>query len=150
MDAMSQHGLVLQSLKEKGYRLTPQRVMVLSAIADGNGHMGVDQVYEQVRKVYPYVDIATVYRNLQLLKRLHLVTEIEAPDGVRYEFIKQDRRHHHMVCEACGAAFDLPPQYLDALKAKLMREVGFEPHMEHFTISGLCNRCRSLNGSAVT
>ena len=138
---MVRHTKALESLKAGGYRLTPQRVMVLAAMAEHQGHLGVEEILVEVHQAYPYIDVATVYRTLQLLKRLHIVTEIDSPDGTRYEFIKQDLRHHHMVCETCGAAFDLPPQYLDELKTKLVREVGFEPHMEHFTISGLCSRC---------
>lgn len=138
---MTRHSETLQALRETGHRLTPQRVMVLSAIADCRGHVGADEVFERVRQAYPYVDMATVYRTLQLLVKLHMVTEIQSGSVTRYELV-QGKRHHHMVCEACGATFDLPPQYLDALRERLVAEVGFEPHMEHFTISGLCARCK--------
>ena len=138
------------ALRRKGYRLTPQRVMVLAALGQREGHKSVEELYEHVRRQYPYIDLATVYRSLQLLTKLHLVAEIRAGTTSRYELVQVEQRHHHMVCEECSAAFDLPPQYLDDLKARLVREVGFEPHMEHFTISGLCARCRSSSKASPT
>ncbi len=138
---MSRHTGALEALKASGHRLTPQRVMVLSAMAEHPGHIGVDDIFQEVHRIYPYVDVATVYRTLQLLVKLHLVTEIQSGSVAHYELVDR-KRHHHMVCESCNATFDLPPQYLDALKKQLVKEVGFEPHMEHFTISGMCAQCR--------
>ena len=141
---MAKHDWHTQALRQKGYRLTPQRVMLLAALGQRQGHMSVEELYEQVRRQYAYIDLATVYRSLQLLTKLHLVAEIRAGATTRYELVHPETPHHHMVCEECSAAFDLPPQYLDDLKALLVQEVGFEPHMEHFTLSGLCRRCRAL------
>jgi len=135
-----------EALRGKGYRLTPQRVMVLAALGKREGHMSVEELYEQVRRQYAYIDLATVYRSLQLLTKLHLVAEIRTGTTSRYELVHPEQRHHHMVCEECSAAFDLPPHYLDDLKARLVQEVGFEPHMEHFSLSGLCSKCRHDQG----
>lgn len=133
----------LEALRQTGYRLTPQRVMILSVIEEEGGHVSVERIHQRVKERYPYIDIATVYRTVNLLKKLHVVTEIAQGNVSQYELARPGRRHHHMVCEECGSAFDLPPHYLDSLKEQLVRDVGFEPHMEHFTISGLCARCTS-------
>ncbi|MBI4337743.1 MAG: transcriptional repressor [Chloroflexi bacterium] len=138
---------ILERLKAQGHRLTPQRGMVLSAIAGLGGHVGVDQIFQRVREVYPYMDVATVYRTLQLLKRLHLVTEIVTGSGAQYELVRQETdRHHHMVCEQCGTTFDFPASYAESLRGELTRAFGFVAHLDHFTVSGLCAACAGKQG----
>ena len=138
---MTRHTEALNAMKETGYRLTPQRVMILSAIGEGGGHLGVDEVFERVRSVYPYIDLATVYRTIHLLKKLHLVTEINLGEASRYELTQKDR-HHHMVCQQCGDTFDLSPKYLEDFRRNLIQEFGFEPDLEHFAVAGVCSRCK--------
>jgi Fur family ferric uptake transcriptional regulator len=140
---LARHSGILEALKERGLRLTPQRLMVLSAIAQGSGHLGVREIYRRVREVYPYIDIATVYRTLNLLKRLHLVTEVGIGERLHYELTTPGNHHHHMVCKGCGEAFDLSPSYLEELHSTLRSEFGFEPDLEHFTVQGLCANCRN-------
>ncbi|MBI2855540.1 MAG: transcriptional repressor [Chloroflexi bacterium] len=138
---MARHGAVIERLREAGYRLTPQRMMVLQAIGESDGHLTAEAIHQRVIQVYPYLDIATVYRILQLLKRLHLVTEIDLGGGsARYEVAQPDR-HHHMVCRECGRTFDLSPSYLEELRSRLVSEFGFEPDLEHFAVGGVCARC---------
>ena len=137
---MGHHGKALEALKETGYRLTPQRVMVLSAMAEHPGHIGVEGIFQEVHRVYPYIDVATIYRTLHLLKRLHLVTELDVGGFARYELVEADR-HHHMVCEECGSAFDFSPRYMETFRKTLLEEFGFEPDLEHFAIGGLCGDC---------
>jgi len=142
---MTRHSKALEVLKEKGYRLTPQRVMVLSALAEQAGHIGVDDIYREVHRLYPYIDVATVYRTLQLLKRLHLVTELDVGGFARYHLVEADR-HNHMVCRECGSAFDFSPRYLEAFRQALVDGFGFDPDLEHFAIGGLCSACSKKVG----
>ncbi|MBI4328265.1 MAG: transcriptional repressor [Chloroflexi bacterium] len=135
------HGKALTTLKETGYRLTPQRLMVLETIAGARGHVTAEEIGTQVRRTYPYIDIATIYRTLHLLKRLHLVTEID-PGGssAQYE-LAGDGRHHHLICEGCGKTIDLPLAYLDNLHQSLRREFEFEADLDHFALRGRCSQC---------
>ena len=128
-------------LKSTGQRLTPQRVMVLQAIAAGKGHMTAEEIHARIQETYPYIDLATVYRTLQLYKRLRLVTEIDFGEGsARYE-LAGSGRHHHLVCRTCGGTFDLPLDYLNGLREGIRREFRFEPDLDHFTLGGLCAGC---------
>ncbi|MFN3974156.1 MAG: Fur family transcriptional regulator [Dehalococcoidia bacterium] len=140
---MSGHKIALETLKEKGCRLTPQRLMVLEAIAEKGGHMGAEEVLERVQKAYPYLDIATVYRTLNLLKELGLVTEIATPEGARYELVEGSRRHHHMTCRSCGRTWDMSTRFLAALREEVWQEYGFQADWAHFTLQGLCRECLS-------
>ena len=74
---MERSGDIVSKLIEKGYRLTPQRMMVLAAIENSANHISAEEIYAQVIDKYPYVTISTVYRTLQLMKRLGQVTETD-------------------------------------------------------------------------
>ena len=140
---MLQHQQAIDVLREKGHRLTPQRILVLSIVADGGGHMGVDEVFRRAKEAYPYMDIATVYRTLHLFKDLGVVTEVAIGDRLHYELIDPSGPHHHMVCRVCNGAFNLSPTYLDEFRDTLLEEFDFEPDLEHFAIKGTCSGCRS-------
>ena len=140
---MTQHDQAVEVLRDKGHRLTPQRMLVLSIVSDGDGHMGVDEVFRRAKEAYPYMDIATVYRTLHLFKDLGVVTEVAIGDRLHYELTDPSGRHHHMVCRVCNGAFNLSPTYLDEFREALVQEVDFEPDLEHFAITGVCSGCRS-------
>jgi Fur family ferric uptake transcriptional regulator len=140
---MSKRDEAVAALRARGFRLTPQRVLVISAVAEGGQHMGVDEVFQRARAEYPYMDVATVYRTLHLLKEIGMVTEVAIGDRLHYELTDPNGHHHHMVCRACHGAFNLSPHYLEEFRRVLDQEFGFEPDLEHFAISGLCSQCRS-------
>ncbi len=142
---MVQHQRAIETLREKGHRLTPQRMLVLSIVADGDGHMGVDEVFRRSKEAYPYMDIATVYRTLHLFKDLGVVTEVAIGDRLHYELTDPSGKHHHMVCRVCNGAFNLSPHYLEEFRTTLVREFDFEPDLEHFAITGICSKCRADN-----
>ena len=140
---MPHHMHTLESMRSKGYRLTPQRVLILSIIADGDGHMGVDEVFRKAKEAYPYMDLATVYRTLHLFRELGVVTEVAIGDRRHFELTDPDARHNHMVCRICAGAFNLSPHYLEEFQRALVDEFGFEPDLDNFTVTGVCSRCRS-------
>ncbi len=138
---MSGHSAIMESLREVGYRLTPQRMLIISIIHDSKGHVTAEGVRARVTKQYPFVDISTVYRTLQLLKKLHLVSETDLGGGrVEYE-LTQEERHHHLVCRQCGATSALDDDMIEPLRARLLEKHGFQADMEHFAIFGVCRGC---------
>jgi len=76
-----QPGDIVSKLSEQGYRLTPQRMMILSAIENSDDHISAEEIYAQVVAKYPHINISTVYRTLELLKQLGLVTETDLGGG---------------------------------------------------------------------
>ncbi len=133
---------ITSKLSEKGYRLTPQRIMVLEAIEHSDNHISAEEVYSQVVKKYPCVNISTVYRTLDLLKRLGLVVETDLGGG-RVKYHPADRgRHHHLVCQHCGIMIDLDESVLIPLKTGLRREYKFDADLSHLAIFGRCEKCR--------
>ncbi len=132
---------ISSKLSELGYRLTPQRAMVLAAIERSNSHISAEEIYAQVVAKYPQVNISTVYRTLELLKRLLLVTETDLGGGeVRYH-IAEKGHHHHLVCRQCGAVTDLEESALAQLKDTLVTEYGFVADLRHLAIFGRCAKC---------
>jgi len=136
-----QEGDLISQLSEQGYRLTPQRMMVLSAIANSEHHISAEEIYVQVVAKYPHVNISTVYRTLELLKRLNLVTETDLGGGrVRYHPADKGH-HHHLVCQECGAIIDLDESVLSSLKSRLLQEYKFSADLRHLAIFGRCSNC---------
>ena len=140
---MKQDRDLIGKLSEQGYRLTPQRMLVLSAIANSDDHISAEEIYAQVVTKYPHVNISTVYRNLELLKRLGLVTETDLGGGrVRYHPVDKGH-HHHLVCQECGKIIDLDESLLTSLKNRLLREYKFNADLRHLAIFGRCEDCKN-------
>jgi len=133
-------------LQEKGYRLTPQRMLVIEALHNTDKHISAEEIYEQLHARYPYSNISTVYRTLELLKELNLVTEADFDEGrVRYH-IAEKGHHHHLVCYTCGKITDLEESLLYPLRDALLRDYDFETDLRHIAISGQCSECREKRG----
>src|SRR3990172_6816778 len=109
-----------QTLQDLGYRLTPQRTMILEAILGCDDHVSAEQIHARVREVYPYLNISTVYRTLDLLKSLALVTVTDLGEGrVLYHWAEKGN-HHHLICQKCGAVASLDDDLLEPLKQPLL------------------------------
>ena len=144
---MSHHQEIIEALQQIGYRLTPQRMMILEAIADSDGHLSAEEIHETVRSAYPYLDISTVYRTLDLLKTLHLVSETDMGSGhAQYELLSKGL-HHHLICTECGRILDVPNSFLDPLRRAVEEKYDFHAEIEHLAISGICRDCKLANQS---
>ena len=138
---MDQPGNIAGKLSQQGYRLTPQRMMILSAIESSEDHISAEEIYAQIVARYPNVNISTVYRTLELLERLGMVTKTDLGEGrVRYHPLEQGH-HHHLVCRECGAIIDLDESLLAPLKSALLREHKFIADLRHLAILGRCANC---------
>jgi len=129
-------------LLKKGYRLTPQRMMVVEALHSKESHISAEEIFEQLKAKYPYANISTVYRTLELLKGLGLAAEIDIGDGLlRYHAI-ENGRHHHLVCNKCGKMIELSESELFPLEKSIMKNQGFKTDLTHLAIFGLCSGCQ--------
>lgn len=135
-----------RELSRQGLRLTPQRLMILSEIEASESHVSAEEIHRRIAERYPNVNISTVYRTLELLHRLGLVTETDLGEGrVRYHPAEKGH-HHHLVCEGCGAIIDLDDALLDPLKDELRRRYGFAAELSHLAILGRCADCSKKTG----
>ena len=116
--------------------------MVVAAIEESDDHISAEEIYSQVVAKYPNVNISTVYRTLELLKRLSLVIETDLGGGrVRYHPADKGH-HHHLVCQECGAIIDLDESLLGPLQDALLREHNFIADLRHLAIHGRCVKCQ--------
>lgn len=139
---MSCENDTVQVLRESGHRPTPQRLMVLSFLRHSSGHVAASEILGKVKEVYPYVDISTVYRTLNVLKEMRLVSETDMGSGeYSYEWLRQDR-HHHLICVGCQKVILLDHRYIDSLRAEVFEDYEFEADVNHFAIFGRCSECR--------
>jgi Fe2+ or Zn2+ uptake regulation protein len=130
-----------QLLRSYGLRVTPQRLLLVEAARDMAGHFTADAVYERIRLVYPGVSKVSVYRGLETLRELGLVTCTElGQHAAQYEWVAA-ARHHHMICTACGCEQDLPDEEMNALRDHLTALYGFHASIDHHAFWGLCQAC---------
>lgn len=130
-----------QTLREQGYRLTPQRLLILSTIHTSDHHISAEDIYDQVCARYPNVNISTVYRTLELLKDLGLVTETDLGGGsFRYHSVEKGH-HHHLVCRKCGRILELDEAVLKPVEGSILRRYGFRADLSHLAVFGKCARC---------
>jgi len=131
-----------ETLLENGHRLTPQRMLVIEVLHNADKHISAEEIYAQLHSRYPYANISTVYRTLELLKKLELVTETNFGEGrVRYH-VAEKGHHHHLICNSCGKIIDLEESALYPLKDMLLQRYDFDADLRHLAVSGECRRCR--------
>lgn len=135
------------TLRESGHKMTPQRLLILSTLRHSRGHLTASEIHEKVRERYPFVDISTVYRTLNVLKDLRLVAETDMGTGDgTYEWVEGRARHHHLICRSCGEVVSLDDAYLKRLAADVEAHYGFRADVDHFAIFGVCRACRENRG----
>jgi Fur family ferric uptake transcriptional regulator len=128
------------TLREKGYRLTPQRELVLAAVMDLE-HATPEQVCAQVQRTASGINISTVYRTLELLEELGLVRHAHLGHGAPSYHPAGHHEHLHLVCRDCGDVSQVGVDVARDLTNRLAAEVGFSVDLEHFAIYGRCRDC---------
>ena len=144
---MSAQIKLVEQLKSHGIRVTPQRAIILDAIENMSGHFTAEDVYAAVQKVSSYINIATVYRTLELLKELDVVTDSDMGAGATHYALRTHGPHHHAICRVCGRSFEFPHALLETPIARLNVEYDFVADAHHVVIFGWCTGC--LQQSAV-
>jgi len=130
------------ALRQAGFRITPQRQVILEVVAHGSDHQSAQQVYSAARRRLPGLNLATVYRTLDSLNRAGLVDRMDDTHGsLRFSLRDPENQHAHLVCRQCGATFELPVTWLTRLAQDIRRRTGFEADLRHQAFGGLCPAC---------
>ncbi|HMO54847.1 MAG TPA: Fur family transcriptional regulator [Tepidiformaceae bacterium] len=134
-------------LRRAGHKVTPQRLMIVRVLRHADGHVSAAQIADQVKQVYPFVDVSTVYRTLDVLKRMRLATSTDMGSGdVLFEW-SPERAHHHLICSSCGHVIEIDHEYLVPLERGVRDDYGFDADLNHFAIFGLCRECQMAEAS---
>jgi Fur family transcriptional regulator, ferric uptake regulator len=127
-------------LRSRGLRMTPQRQLVLDAVRQ-LGHATPEQVHSSVQRVADSVNITTVYRTLELLEELGLVTHTHLSHGAPTYHPAGERQHVHLVCRGCGVVEGIDPAPLEPLAEELASRHGFLIDIGHVAFFGRCATC---------
>jgi Fur family ferric uptake transcriptional regulator len=130
----------VERLRRLRVRVTPQRLLVLEALAANGGHMTAEQILQRAARRYPALNLATVYRTLDLLSSVGLVAQTDLGGVTQFELIGESP-HHHLVCERCGAVGVLDDALLSQLRQRLLDHYGFLANPRHVALFGTCKEC---------
>jgi len=128
-------------LEDKGYRLTPQRKVILDILHGNDNHLTAEDVFSQVEAKIPGVNKSTVYRTLELLESLGLVVKNEI-GGQHIFHHSEGGHHHHLICRQCERIIDCDENLLSSLESTLLKEHDFQAELHHHVIYGVCHACR--------
>ena len=130
------------TLRASGYRVTPQRQLVLEAVSRLE-HATPEEIYADVRQTARGVNVSTVYRTLELLEQLGLVTHTHLFHGAPRYHLATEAQHVHLVCHRCGQVTEVDKGAVRPLVTALEEAEGFQTDVGHLTIFGLCSGCRA-------
>ncbi len=133
---------IITALRQQGCRLTPQRELIVEALAHGGCHMTAEEVLEIVRQKTQAVNIATVYRTLDLLVEKGLATRTDLGEGRVVYATTHHGPHFHLVCLHCGRVTEADASLLAALGEAIRSCYGFTPQLEHIALYGVCRECK--------
>jgi Fur family ferric uptake transcriptional regulator len=132
----------VERMHEHGYRVTPQRRLILDAICEG-GQSTLEEIQTRMQSKDPTVNISTLYRTLDFLCELRLVVAAERNDGhVVYEIASLEP-HHHLICRQCGKMVQINHNEVKLFFERLEEQYGYHIDMDHLALFGLCKDCRT-------
>jgi Fur family transcriptional regulator, ferric uptake regulator len=129
-------------LRRDGYRVTPQRQLILDAVCALGGHVTAEAVHEAVRRIAPALNQGTVYRTLNFFCEQRIVTVTHQANGLSVYELAGREPHHHFVCLVCGANIEAPHEMVRPLFERARQEYGFVVEMDHLSFFGRCKDCR--------
>lgn len=132
---------LLAALKERDFRLTPQRVELVRLIAASEGHPSANQLYEKIKLNFPTMSHATVYKTLALLKEMDQVLEIDLREDSHYDG-NRPQPHPHLICMKCNRIVDGEGSLEQGVIKKLEQASGFTILRPQISFYGLCPDCQ--------
>lgn len=133
----------LTRLHTQGKRLTAQRALLLRLIEESDEHLDAQELYRRARAFEPNLNLATVYRTLNLLKQLDLVQPhyaVHQHHRQRFES-KPDREHYHFTCLGCGRVIEFASPFVNRLRTQVKQDYGVELTRACFCFEGYCADC---------
>lgn len=131
---------IVNELRKKGYRLTPQRLAILQILEEDGGHLTPTEIFEIATRRMPGLTEATVYRTLDFLASNGLALVAHVGSGhLVYESAAHN--HHHLICRSCGETVEITHDLLSDLYQKFYERTGYHIDCCHVTFFGLCPKC---------
>jgi len=137
----------LEVLHAHGKRITAQRALILEIIEGSEGHLDAGEIYRRARAKDPRISLSTVYRGLNLLQELGIVSELHLDEEHHHYELKDETVHHHLICSRCEKVVEFDSSLVDRLVSQVSAEEGFTIERVHVDLVGLCPECRAREGS---
>ncbi len=129
-------------LEEKGLKSTKQRYYIADTFFRTNTHISLDELFRKVRRKFPKIGFATVYRTMRLLTECGLAIERQFGDGqTRYENVPEDGHHDHIICIKCSKIEEFHNQKIEELQEETARKLGFKVIRHKLELYGYCRNC---------
>ena len=138
---MQQLEQIIDTLREKGFRITPQRTAIVDYLLKTEDHPSAELIHKVVRKRYPMVSLSTIYKTLDLLKEKRLVNEIEVDGEARFDAHTDE--HINVVCMSCGKIDDVDEEMLRDIQSRVAKKSKYLILKSSFELSGYCSSCKS-------
>jgi Fur family transcriptional regulator, peroxide stress response regulator len=133
--------IIIRKLRDNGHKITPQRMAIVDILSRSEGHPSVEDIHDHIKKDFPTMSLATVYRNIVLLKSFGEVLELGFPDGSnRYDGNKPDP-HPHAICIKCKKIVDPDLESLDEMTKEVTAETDFTILHHRLDFFGICSSC---------
>jgi Fur family peroxide stress response transcriptional regulator len=130
----------LETLKDTGVRITPQRHAILEYLINSMSHPTADDIYKSLEGKFPNMSVATVYNNLRVFREVGLVKELTYGDASsRFDFVTTE--HYHVICEKCGKIVDFHYPGLDEVENLAQHVTGFKVGYHRMEVYGICPEC---------
>ncbi|MEO6597984.1 MAG: Fur family transcriptional regulator [Planctomycetota bacterium] len=143
MKPEQEQSIVESHLRQRGFRWTNQRSLIVRMALATHEHFKPDELLERCRKVDPKVSRATVYRTLLVLEQAGFVEGLDTGDGGRrFEHVIGHEHHDHMVCEACGKIVEFRDDELERRQEAAAKRIGFRIARHSLRIYGTCRDCQ--------
>ncbi|MFN8498101.1 MAG: Fur family transcriptional regulator [Anaerolineae bacterium] len=137
-----QHTNYAAEMRKRGYRVTPQRQLILDAICEAGGHTTPEEIYNRVQAKSSAINRATVYRTLDFLCQMRLVVAAHVGGGSMVYELAGERPHHHLICRVCGQTASIGHDMVEKWFAQVEQATAFAVDMDHLVLFGLCEQCR--------
>jgi Fur family peroxide stress response transcriptional regulator len=132
---------LVSSLREEGFRITPQRIAIVDYLLKTVDHPSADRIHKVIQRKYPMVSLSTVYKTLELLKEKRLVNEIEVDGETRFDAHTDE--HINLVCMNCGKIDDVDEDVLKNIQIRAAKKSKYLILKSSFELFGYCNNCKA-------
>jgi len=134
---------IITTLKEKGCRMTPQRLAVVKVLANNEEHLSAEKIYKRVKVDFPFTSLATIYKTVTLLKKIGEVMELGfVDDSNRFDGIRPFP-HPHLICLKCKRIIDPDIPVLSELSNELAQKTGYQIINHRLDFFGICPSCQN-------
>lgn len=134
---------LIGEIKKKGHRVTKSRELICEILENsGHAHFTVDELYKKVTKKSSEVDLATVYRTLELLGQIGLIAHLHQAHGSGIYFRRNEENIMHLICMSCERIIDISFETFTKINKLLMKETKFKSINNNFIYSGICENCK--------